>query len=360
MKNYFDINRKVFDKVANIKNNTRMNIVWLSGAIETIFSIYVFLKLNIKPMVYISCVGFLILYICLKLAKSGRPFFASFIVTVYAVISITVVSFFANWSLGFQNYLIILIPLSFTFIYSEKRLAATFINALCTFFVVAADYFICLYINRVYMPVNDIDNAFISTVGSINFFLICFIVFLLVAIFVIKLYILHIQMSENAHQLSIYANIDTLTGIYNRRYMYSILEQMIFSQHDFSIIILDIDFFKNINDTYGHNIGDKVLKEISANIATTIRTNDYLCRWGGEEFMAVLPHTIAKDAGLIAQRVVDNIATLNIVVQDKTIHCTITAGVAQHMYTDSLSGTISKADANLYRGKRLGRNCVVV
>lgn len=153
------------------------------------------------------------------------------------------------------------------------------------------------------------------------------------------------------------AYFDELTGIANRRKLVNILEKEISRSQRYetplSIIIFDIDHFKTVNDSYGHNVGDKVLKAIANSVANTIRTNDCLGRWGGEEFMCVLPNTTANVAFEMAER-------LRLGISDSLLDggpdITASFGIAQLINLDNFDSFVLRADQALYNAKDQGRN----
>lgn len=154
--------------------------------------------------------------------------------------------------------------------------------------------------------------------------------------------------------------LDSLTQVYNRGY---VLEELAYrlNQHlsivsKLSVIMLDIDDFKFINDTFGHLVGDKVLHDVAQIINEAIRGFDLVGRYGGEEFLVVLPNTEMIKARLVAQRIVAMIADYNFDIEKKV---TISAGVASYEKNDDLNSIIDRADKRLIQAKRTGKNKVV-
>ncbi len=168
-------------------------------------------------------------------------------------------------------------------------------------------------------------------------------------------------------QMSIEAAItDGLTGLYNRRYMEShlstLVEQAMGRNKALSILALDIDYFKAINDTYGHDAGDDVLREFSIRIRKSIRGIDLACRYGGEEFVVVMPETDMAVAATVAERLRRRIAMEAFSIEQgrRSIDVTISIGIAALEGDDDSAGSLLKrADQALYRAKRDGRNRVV-
>ncbi|MGI3128772.1 biofilm regulation diguanylate cyclase SiaD [Halopseudomonas pachastrellae] len=153
---------------------------------------------------------------------------------------------------------------------------------------------------------------------------------------------------------------DALTGLANRRLLVDRLKKEVERyaryQRPFSIAMLDVDHFKSINDRYGHEVGDGALIEVARVLDAEIRENDLCGRWGGEEFLILLPETGAASAAQVMERVRAAIERLTIRVQDESVSMTISIGVAEHLPASSYSDTISRADHALLVAKRGGRN----
>lgn len=158
---------------------------------------------------------------------------------------------------------------------------------------------------------------------------------------------------------------DSLTGLYNRRYLEThlglLVEHFINRGKALSILAIDVDFFKIINDTHGHDGGDKVLQELAVRIRHCTRTIDLCCRTGGEEFILVLPSTDLKAADHIAERLRKSVASKTFMVNDRqSVPVTISIGLAElGDPSDTLEKLLKRADSALYAAKREGRNRVV-
>ena len=162
------------------------------------------------------------------------------------------------------------------------------------------------------------------------------------------------------HELRRLASTDGLTGIYNRSKIEQLLTIEVLRarryKHPLSIIIADIDHFKIVNDTYGHNVGDVVLTGIASMMKEHVREVDFIGRWGGEEFLIVCPETTADGARKLAEKLRKKIEKHHF--KDIGIK-TISMGVAQIEKDDWDEEMIKRADKNLYKAKRAGRNRVV-
>jgi two-component system cell cycle response regulator len=159
---------------------------------------------------------------------------------------------------------------------------------------------------------------------------------------------------------------DALTGLHNRRYMESHLgtlaEQAASRGKPLALMMLDIDFFKSINDSYGHDAGDDVLREFAVRVRKSIRGIDLACRYGGEEFVIVMPETDLHVAGMVAERLRRSIAGEPFAVNkgSKRIEVTISIGLATlELKGEPIADVLKRADTALYRAKNDGRNRVV-
>lgn len=170
------------------------------------------------------------------------------------------------------------------------------------------------------------------------------------------------RMSELEHM----ASTDPLTGLYNRRFFFRRLEEELSrsarANSPLTLIYLDIDHFKTMNDTFGHAAGDRVLKAVSNSIGATLRKSDVLGRIGGEEFLILLPGTPEDIGALIAERVRERVSELTVQSEDHELHCTISCGVycCLSASTHNVDQAVHFADSALYRAKEGGRNRVVI
>jgi two-component system cell cycle response regulator len=173
------------------------------------------------------------------------------------------------------------------------------------------------------------------------------------------------RLRDNVQMSIEMAITDALTGLYNRRYMEShmatLVEQALGRSKPLTVLVLDIDYFKSINDTHGHDAGDDVLREFAMRIRKSIRGIDLACRYGGEEFVVVMPETDIAVATLVAERLRRRIASEPFSIQQGSglVELTISIGIAALAPNDSTATVLKRADQALYRAKRDGRNRVV-
>ncbi|AHE98372.1 GGDEF domain-containing protein [Thioalkalivibrio paradoxus] len=169
----------------------------------------------------------------------------------------------------------------------------------------------------------------------------------------------HRRLLIRAEVLDQWANTDALTGLPNRRAAERVLRRrwLEAQRHErpMSVILLDLDHFKNVNDTYGHATGDRVLEGLGQRLTALLRESDFLARWGGEEFLIVAPETGVREAAHLAERCRAEITNEPIAGVDLTA----TFGVAEVGSGDDVDTLLARADAMLYAGKEGGRNRVV-
>jgi diguanylate cyclase (GGDEF)-like protein len=174
------------------------------------------------------------------------------------------------------------------------------------------------------------------------------------------------ELEENKKALDEQANTDTLTRLKNRRWFYTQAEQNLAdcrrSGKDMSVLLLDIDYFKKVNDTYGHHAGDEVLSKIAALLANMVRHVDTVARFGGEEFAALLPETNRLGAAVMAERIRAAIEKEEIRIDGWRIPITVSIGIAtlDAEMVESIDHLLNIADRRLYLAKHSGRNRICV
>lgn len=171
------------------------------------------------------------------------------------------------------------------------------------------------------------------------------------------------EIDELQEQLREQANRDPLTGLYNRRYLDSTLERELSrckrDGHSLALILIDIDHFKQVNDTYGHQAGDEILLRLSALLGSMARAGDVACRYGGEEFLLLMPTMPLISAQERAEALRLSFGNLDVPFGDFRLRATVSIGIAAYPgHGTSSDELIRHADTALYRAKRLGRNRV--
>lgn len=238
-----------------------------------------------------------------------------------------------------------IIPNYFILLYSSKWLTAIVSNLVYTFIEVFSQYYFLVSENETNL---FLVVVLIPIINSTIFFILAYI---------------RIKFKRMNEQLIDLVNHDPLTGIYNRRYFDTFIEQSISTffrdKTPFQIIMFDIDHFKRINDTYGHPCGDYILKVLASLINNEIRELDIFTRIGGEEFAIILPETNIKDGEKIARKIRKMIEEFPFHYHNISIQVTISIGLATYN-GESLEELMDRVDSALYKAKTNGRNQVIM
>jgi diguanylate cyclase (GGDEF)-like protein len=168
------------------------------------------------------------------------------------------------------------------------------------------------------------------------------------------------ELARALAQLQVIATRDELTGLPNRRQMQGLVDQELLRsqrhRHDFCIAVLDLDHFKHVNDTHGHAAGDAVLQQFARAGQAALRATDVLARWGGEEFLVLLPDTAMPLALGALERLREQTEALSIDIGGSTVSITVSIGLTQYRRGETLAQTLDRADQLLYEAKSQGRN----
>lgn len=333
-----------------------------------IASVHVFLLIlfgifRVMPLFYFNIFSVATYLTCFILLHSEHKHYL--VIFCIAYIEIILHSFVATiclgWKYGFAQYIIAIIPVGYYIFYTlniqqRKFMFATLLSLFSVF------SFLCCKVLSFYgTPIcileNEILELFLYIFNSICTF-IFLILFSLVFIFEIRLS--SSQLKQQNAILEKLASTDPLTGLYNRRSMDVFLSQAVESDSNFALVMCDIDDFKKVNDSYGHDFGDVVLKGIASITAEQVREQGYVCRWGGEEILILINNASEESAYLIAESVRRKVANRVFELNDRWIRCSLTLGIALHNKKETVEETITRADYNLYCGKRNGKNAVVL
>jgi diguanylate cyclase (GGDEF)-like protein len=330
----------------------------LIGSAGHFLFIFLFFWLGVNQMAWLNIGSCAIFLFCFWLNRRGIPHMALLLGTLEVAIHAILAVIYVGWESGFHYYIIGLIPLIF---YSQSWRLST--KLLLT--SILCGVYLSLYFNALLSyPLAAADPIRLHAVGVANIITL-FIVFAALS----NYYRLAATNAENAltkanMKLKHQAHNDALTKLPNRHDLTERIEALVTSYlvnpDPFCVILTDIDNFKKINDTYGHNTGDLILVMVGETLLSCMREHDLIGRWGGEEFLALLPGTQAAGARLVAERMRQKIAAMNLPIGDTEKNITMTFGIAEFDNKTDASGCINRADQVMYQGKISGKNCVKV
>ena len=261
-----------------------------------------------------------------------------------------------GWSSGVQHFLTLMIVLVFFNVYDKPLTKIIWLAVVLAFRIML--FSISQRVPAMYKMDTD-ANTIYQTVNTVAFFL------MLAAMCVI--FSTSIQDTERQLRLknqTLYkgAGTDPLTGLPNRRAMIEQIEKHYETNGDqpFSVAIADIDFFKKVNDTYGHNCGDYTLVRLTELFVEHSMGRYSVCRWGGEEFCFFIPGMNLDDAGTLMNDLCFAVEKMKLKFEEHEFSITITIGVEEYDFASSLDELMNSADEKLYMGKEAGRNRVVI
>jgi diguanylate cyclase (GGDEF)-like protein len=319
-------------------------LIGVSGAISLIWAL-LFGWFNAPIMSAVSGVGVALYALAHLLLRHQHQVAAMALVWLEVLAHTAMASILLGWDSAFHLHLLICIPGAV--VVSGRGRALTMVAALFAFYL-ALDA-ACTFMP----PVNPLTVAQLQFVKWINFSLV-FGVFFSMA----SLYRSTVVRSELG--LMAQATTDSLTGLYNRSHFIKRAETELTRSHrtqePLSLVMSDIDFFKQVNDEHGHHTGDRVLIQVAQILQGAMREVDVLARWGGEEFLLLLPNTDTTAAVAIAQRIRLALETTPTMNEGTPLTVTMSFGIAQVNPTENLSAAIVRADQALYRSKDAGRN----
>lgn len=325
-----------------------MRCCQLAGGVDVAF-FFIFLILGSPILAWVNVIS-VAMYICAYRAlKQRRNRIAILLIRTEVLVHAGIGTVLVGWESGFHYFLLMFIPALFV----TMRARSAWILAACLW-----AYYVGLDVLMWYIePLQPISSNALLGVHVFNLTVV-FSMFSYLALF----YVITVTRAHNS--LERMATTDSLTGLFNRRHMIALTEKELARHHrlpsNLILMLMDIDHFKQINDQYGHDIGDRVLDAVSNSLKRTMREQDFIGRWGGEEFLAVLPETDLDQAAASAERIRKAIQALVIDSGCNKISVTLSIGIAQYRTEELLSNAIARADHALYEGKSAGRNRVEV
>ena len=272
------------------------------------------------------------------------------------IIHATVATIYVGWKPDFGMFLLMIVPVLFLMPYKNKNVPFVMM------IVSVSLYGILRYVYD--DPTNSVYNWENSKAGTIiyfiNFIIGSFVLLYITFIYTVMNHYMKCKLRVQNEQLKVMALIDPLTKLNNRRAMNhelkKIYEDCIANDSNYIIGIGDIDDFKKVNDTYGHEYGDIVLSEVAGIIKKQLPEHSHVARWGGEEFLFAIPKTDLDDGFKHAQSIVSEVGKQKFKKDDIEFSVTMTIGISEGVPNQDIEKIISKADKRLYKGKNNGKN----
>lgn len=310
----------------------------------------IFLLLRADVLAVYNLVSCSVFALCLRMNRTPGYRTAFLIGALEVVVHSTLCVLFIGWETGFHYFILGIIP--FCIVVPDLSLPRKVMTATALVAVYGV-----LYLVAVRIPVQyALSASIVQTLKYAN----------LVVTFAAFSFLVHFlsQASEEAERrVRDASRTDYLTGVLNRRGMAERLEAArataLRSAQQLSVIIGDLDHFKQVNDRYGHNCGDRVLVQATECLQTVLRNGDVVSRWGGEEFLILLPDTSASGALTAGEKLLQSFRSANFVCSSVQFSMTITLGAATFRGDESVEALIGRADRALYSGKQAGRNRLV-
>ena len=257
-----------------------------------------------------------------------------------------------GYKMGFHLYCLSMIPIIFYTEYMAEKLGRKKINSVVVSFIIVLAYLISTGYTAFHGPYYTVDNSIAAVFWITNSAIVLFFLIMYSGIMLN-------MVGDSEKQLIVLAHTDRLTGLFNRHYMMSELMEATKAAGNQFVAMADIDFFKRINDQYGHNAGDYVLRTISQ-LMQELSPEGKVARWGGEEFLILSAGSAEKEGVELMEKIRKTIESYDFTFEGIKIPVTITSGVSNYVKGTSVDKWINEADEKLYYGKKNGRNRVIL
>jgi diguanylate cyclase (GGDEF)-like protein len=308
-----------------------------------------FVVLQVYPLAAFNVLSSLAWFAGYRVNQRGNHSLAVTLLSCEVVLHTALAVCLVGWSAGFQNYLMAAIPFAvFNHVWRTRTMVVVTAGVLVLYCLL---YAVAVRVQPV--PIDPLVLEGISYLNAIVTF----------AALGVTSYFFREASQETERRVEDLANTDPLTQLPNRRRLWELLEfERLRSERSgrpFVVALADIDHFKKFNDTYGHHCGDAVLSHVATVMRASLRRTDALGRWGGEEFLFILPETPMQGALEVLEKVRRCVEEVPCPFGDQKYHVTVTFGAANFGRKQTLERCIREADEALYQGKEQGRNRVV-
>lgn len=361
------IGRNMKYNIDNIKisNSLKYRLMFISGAAVHLCFLIVFFSIRVPELGVVNIFSVL-MYVLGSFFSVNKDtgnmrfgwmvaFFSE--IMIHTVLCVLVIGMEAD----FYLYLLVILPISAYVLYFSCTIEV-FFRTICVFVAVSlvSGSGSVMAVNSFEMfPVCPLSYDDISKLRMINMLSAALMLVAFSLLFVLEVHGLIKDLGRTNEKLKYIATHDELTGLYNRRSIKPLFEELEQSGDRFCVVLGDIDDFKKVNDTYGHDCGDKVLKTVSRVLLANISEGDTACRWGGEELLLIMrgsKEECYERLSAIRERVISEVVPH----ESSFVKITVTFGFVSCTEADSIEALITQADKLLYEGKTSGKNKIVV
>lgn len=320
----------------------------LAGSVDVAF-FFIFLLLGSPILAWVNVISVAMYVWAYRAFIQRRNRLAILLIRTEVLVHAGLGTVLVGWESGFHYYLMMFIPALFV----SMRARSAWALAGCLWLYYIGLDALMWFID----PLQPISSGALLAVHIFNLTVV-FCMFSYLVLFYVN------TVTRARRKLERMATVDSLTGLFNRRHMIELTEKALARNErtpgNLTFMLMDIDYFKQINDEFGHDAGDRALLAISRLLESSLREQDFVGRWGGEEFLAVLPDTDFKQALVIAERLRAQVQSMELLQGEARIGMTLSIGLTQYCPKELLSTTVARADHALYEGKSAGRNRVEV
>jgi diguanylate cyclase (GGDEF)-like protein len=335
------------------KNNRLYSIlkkVCFLGAVIHILFIFFFLSIGSLWLSVLNVFSVIIWLIAMYQNQSGRYILATLIASIETIVHAALATHFLGLSMGFHYFLwpvALLIMVSNLFSTKKSMFMGFSVIVLYGVLNVYAKDITYQYAFPAITDFMLLTNTALAALG-----------------FVVVMMSSQDNNTKNEKRLYEIANKDGLTGAFNRQFVYQLMKQT-FSERrnlkslDYTLVLTDIDNFKEINESVGHVVGDEVIKAVSAYLVTAVRETDIVARWGGEQFLIILMNIEPDNSQLLIEKIRKNVRYQIITEGLSDRLTTLSFGVAKAKDDEKFEDTIKRADLSMYKAKKLGKDRII-
>ncbi len=351
------------DKI-NINSSVKYRMMFAAGGVVHACYIGMFIWLGIIPLVIVNVCSVLLYAMgsLLSVNKKTGLMKYGWMVAFYAEITIHTLlcMLLIGVDTNFYLYSLAIMPVAVYVLFLSCKIKV-FLASVGAFAIVDfAALFMGFYaeMNNSNLPYYPLTYDEVELFRIFNVVCAGVILLMFSFLFALEIHVLLKRLEESNHQLEYTATHDALTGLLNRRSLRPLAEKLIQDEEHFCVVLGDIDDFKKVNDTYGHDAGDLALKTLSAIIRSSIHDGDIACRWGGEEILLILRGSDEECLERIS-RIREQIIASELQHEDNNFRVTATFGFVSCTETAGIEKLVSIADKRLYVGKTNGKNVII-